>query len=142
MKIEIELSEIETLKTQISELTQQNEILSKENSQYQELNLEMVVRDAIDLMFQSMFDKVCEELGFDEADYRIDWGHTVFNLGQDFYKHPLLKVELEAKIVDQFRRAFLNIGVSSRDAVASKKPSELKVLLGTRSKRYYDINKR
>lgn len=123
MKIEIEYSEIEKLKSKIAELTSDNKKLSdKLNS----LDEEELKKQAVKLsysMLHSINSRVFKELGFEEHAL----GDIIFEdnlshyLGADWFAHRKLKVNLGATITTRYKHAFLKLGILTDEESASKK---------------------
>lgn len=113
MKIEIELSDIEKLKTRISTLEKDNENLKKE---LESLDKKVLKSNAIKLaqsMFSGVLIRVFRELGFNAGmgAHDCSFGSLEQQLGKSWWDNEGLKVELGATITTEFKNAFLHLGV-------------------------------
>ena len=112
MKIEIELSDIESLKMKIQrqaeEIKQLNEKLNLCNPEEIKMDIAANARD----MFVGIFSKVAEQLGFLDANVDIDITKLTHRYGGHWYKRRDVEIEFGAHITQEFRRAFIEIGVN------------------------------
>jgi hypothetical protein len=114
MKIEIELSELEHLKNELSE---KNNIIKTIEKELKDLDKEHLTEKAVQLSFKLFDDylaKVFEKLGFKVSQNKF-YLHTsdVSNLINKpyWYNEEKITFELGADITGQFKEAFLKIGV-------------------------------
>lgn len=130
-KIEIDLSEIEHLKTM---LLNANESYSELSSELEKLkkdtNKEELRKKAIYLAHNT-FDKymtaVFESLGFKTRYWEgaINWETVNGNFKEDWHKWDGLKIKLCADVREDFVDAFLRIGVLPREKQPQKDPLEI-----------------
>lgn len=114
MKVEIELSEIEAFKERIAELEQQKKYADERSVA---LNEEELIKRAKDLslrLFNKYIAAIFTSIGFDEP-----YGsQTVIDEANDHWHSwhknlDKIKVSVHANVSEQWRRAFLRIGVMS-----------------------------
>lgn len=117
MKIEIEFEEVESLKKSIEK--QKAEIESLEN-ELKSLDNKQLKQDSTDLakqMFDNVLLKVFEKLGFDKRTSILDnisFRELEHYNGTNWWQHQDLKVTIGATITNEFKRAFLNMGIKTK----------------------------
>lgn len=117
MKVEVELGEIENLKNQISILKKENQKLSQI---IQNLDEKKLKEDAVYLaekMFVDVINTVFSRLGFakDESIYYNDFNKLQERLGERWWSSERLDVTMGATITNQFREAFLRLGIKTEN---------------------------
>lgn len=115
MKITIESEEFYRLKKELERANKEIHDLKNELSKFDEGKLkEKVLNNSFrlaDLYLKGIFAK----LGFDEGSYfdsaLIDHENVHHWLGKDWYINERLKVNIHARISNEFRRAFIELGI-------------------------------
>jgi|GEM_PF-997138 hypothetical protein len=124
MKVEIELNDLNSLKTKLDRSEKTIKDLEK---QIKDLDPEALKSQAVELsktMFEKYMTAVFQQLGFDNKDdmydaYSIDWAPDLkLHLGKNWYESQELKVELAAKISPEWKQAFLRMGVQIKKPLA------------------------
>jgi uncharacterized coiled-coil protein SlyX len=129
MKIEVEFSEMERLRSQVKE---QERTIKRLEDQITELGEEKLKERAVRLSYR-LFDKyvsaIFAKLGFDKTSWEgtVKFeGNLQYVLGKDWWnKAEDLTVEIGATVTENFRSAFLNIGVVPKEKLSE--PEELKL---------------
>ena len=114
MKIEVELGDIEILRKQIQTLEEEKEGLYKKLSALDEKQLKADVRVMAQKMTDSIMAEVFKKLGFKAGGL----GYMSFKdlehwHGKEWWTHEDLEVTLSATITNQFKSAFLSLGVKT-----------------------------
>jgi hypothetical protein len=116
MKIEVELSEIETLRKENQRLY---EDVKRIQEKYNSLDKENLYRKSMNLateMANLAISRIFKELGFDCAnEYNCIYLLHNYETHEDWFKKDKVKVNLGAKIVGQMRSAFVEIGVVPKE---------------------------
>lgn len=128
MKVEIELSEVEALRERCRHEHENVERLEKQLS---ELNEEELKKRAVNLsyrLFEKYVKTVFKSLGFepDRMNSSIFSSDLVYQLGKDWWtREKDITVTLGATVTENFRTAFINIGVVPKEQISE--PDELKL---------------
>lgn len=117
MKVEVELGEIENLKNQISILEKENQKLSQ---RIQNLDEKKLMKDAVHLaekMFNDVIHEVFSRLGFSKEQCPDYYGFCKLEdrLGERWWNSKRLKVTIGATITNEFREAFLKLGIKTEN---------------------------
>ena len=113
MKVEVELQELENLRRDVRILEDENEKLQRK---IKELNEDELIRKAVDLswrLFANYQNAVFEKLGFEQKEI-ITLETTADlkkELGQSWWNSERLNFNLGAIVTNEYRKAFLKIGV-------------------------------
>lgn len=114
MKVEVEFSEIEKLKQEISDLRKENYNLRKHFSEISEEELLKKAQRHSYFLFKNYMKKVFDELGFDGCENYV---HVDYNMehfvGDKFWETDKIKIEVGAKITNHFRKLFLEMGIKT-----------------------------
>lgn len=115
MKIEIELNDLESLRKENQDLKKSNEELKLKLIS---LNEDELKKHAIGLsrsMFGSVMNRIFTELGFEDSICLsdIDFGELEHYLGKNWWCSEKINVVLGANITNQFRKAYLRIGIKT-----------------------------
>jgi hypothetical protein len=113
MKVEIELQELQKLKTNILILEEDKEKLQRK---IKELNEDELIRKAVDLswrLFANYQNAVFEKLGFEQKEIITieTTADLKKELGVSWWNSERLKFNLGAIVTNEYRKAFLKIGV-------------------------------
>ena len=117
MKVEVELGEIENLKNQISILEKENQKLSQIIQNLDEKKLKEYAVYLAEKMFVDVINTVFSRLGFakDESIYYNDFNKLQERLGERWWCSERLDVAIGATITNQFREAFLRLGIKTEN---------------------------
>lgn len=123
MKIEIELHEVERLKSLIHEQESQ---IQEMREKLEEIDEEELIQRAINLskkLLKGYMATVFENLGFDvnEDNSVIFQDNLEYFLGKEWRKSGRVKVDVGANICNEFRRAYLKIGVIPKEEIKEDK---------------------
>ena len=122
MKVEIEIDELTSLKNSNAELKKKNEELDKKLRSLDEGSLirtyEQKAKNAAYLLANNYLNLIAEKLGFEKANYysptlvlKENFEHW---LGEEWWKKEgQINVEIEVRILNQWRRMFVNMGIIS-----------------------------
>ncbi len=115
-KVEIEMSELKKMQDEISQLKEDNMQLIEDLSKLDENTLKEQAVDLSYRLFNNYMEAVFEKLGFEPMNgYAVyDVKYLPTRLGENWYaggENLDIKVGLGVYVVDQFRSAFLKIGV-------------------------------
>jgi len=116
MKIEIDLDYVEHLKSNIERLEKENRSLSEKISELSETELK---KKAVRLSFRLLnkyIETIFTKLGFDQKTSQsvvinYDVNHY---LGDRWWESDRIFVTKNASVMNEFRMAYLNIGISTR----------------------------
>lgn len=130
-KIEIELSEIELLKSQLVDAYKTSAILETELEKLKKDTDKEELRTKAICLAHHTFDKymtaVFQSLGFKTHYWNgaINWEAVNGNFKEDWHKWDGLEVTLNADVRNEFTSAFLRIGVLPREKQPQKDPLEI-----------------
>lgn len=122
MKVEIELSDLEKLRSEVGELHEKNRELRQKLSARSDEQYYIDVKENALTMFIQLNQWAFQQLGFDESPYTGDSIGGLFHWGKgkyDWQNNVLIldpekiSVEMGAYITGKFKRAFLNINVKT-----------------------------
>lgn len=115
-KVEIELNELTSLKNELIDAQRQINYLNIELIKLSNSELKEKYVDLSKKLSTHYLNKIFQELGFDNKidTYSIEYKHSeLYSLGkyEDWYQSAEIKVELCAEIIDNFKKAYIKIGV-------------------------------
>lgn len=113
MKVEVELQELEKLRTQITKLSRENDALHNKLKELSELQLREAAVELSYNLFDSYMESVFKNLGFEKwirQSVQIDKS-LIANLGKNWFQHENIEFKINARICKDFKAAFLSMGV-------------------------------
>ena len=115
MKIEIELEDIELLKEQIKRLQKDKTELETKLNLLDEKALKQQAVDLARKLFGDVMNRVFSELGFEDKTWLndVDFGKLQHYLGASWWNSEKLEIELGANVSNQFREAYLRMGIKT-----------------------------
>lgn len=122
MKIEIELQEVERLRTQVLEQDAEIQELREKLSEINEGELKQRAIKLSKRLLDGYLATVFEKLGFDiKSDGNVIYDDYLEHyLGREWWKSDRIKVGVGANICHEFRRAYLKIGVLPKEEIEKK----------------------
>lgn len=116
MKIEIEFEEVERLKRSIEVLQREKGELETKLKSLNESELKKQATSLAMKIFHDVMNRVFEKLGFEGRmnPNEINFSNLEHYLGKSWYTSERLHIELGATITDQFRCAFLSMGIKDQ----------------------------
>jgi hypothetical protein len=117
MKIEIDLQELENLRRDVRIFEESNEELKRK---FKELNEDELIKKAVDLswrLFTDYQNSVFEKLGFEQTNVITieTTADLKRELGVSWWNSERLKFNLGAIVTNEYRNAFLRIGVIMKE---------------------------
>jgi hypothetical protein len=117
MKVEVELSELESLRSELRKTLEQNQKLE---AAYNALSEKELKRNAVKLsylLFNNYMEAVFKKLGFgdwvrDSVFFRDDLEHY---LGKEWWQNERLSVDIQISVSEKFKSAFLQLGVIPKE---------------------------
>ena len=115
MKIEIELEAVESLKREISMLQTDKRELEEKLKSLDESELKKQANDLARKIFCDVMHRVFDELGFEDRIWQndVNFGNLQHYLGNSWTSSERLNIELGATITNQFKGAFLRMGIKT-----------------------------
>jgi len=116
MKIEIELEEVERLKSQLQQREKEVNELEKKLKEFSEPELKQKAVRLSYRLFDSYMATVFKHLGFDEWEKNrvVFMDNLEHWIGKDWWNSDRISVELGANVTTKFKKAFLSIGIVTK----------------------------
>jgi hypothetical protein len=124
MKIEIELAEVERLRSQLQQREQQVNELEKKLKELSESELKQKAVRLSYRLFDNYMAAVFKHLGFVEEwqrDSVIVRDNLEHWIGKDWWNSDRITIELGANVTTKFKSAFLEIGILTKKEVEETK---------------------
>jgi hypothetical protein len=127
MKVEIELSEVEYLKSQLNESKKRNDELEAKLNELSESELKQKAVSLAYRLFDNYMGCVFTHLGFEnwQRESVIIHDNLEHWIGKSWWNSERIKVEIGANVSNTFRKAFLSIGIIPKEEVEKKDDYEL-----------------
>jgi hypothetical protein len=113
MKIEVELKDIELLRSEISSLKEQREALVEKLKLLDEKEFKKQATDLANKMFIDVMNKILEEIGFADKIHveSIPFTNLEKSLGVNWWSSERLDFDLGIIVTSKFKKAFAKLGV-------------------------------
>lgn len=123
MKIEIELSEVEALRSQLQRTETEKRQLEEKLKELSETELKAKAVRLSYKLFDNYMATVFEHLGFGEwqRDSVIVRDNLEHWIGKDWWNSDRITIELGANVTTKFKSAFLSIGILTKKEVEESK---------------------
>lgn len=123
MKIEIELSELEALRSQLQIIETEKRQLEEKLKKLSEPELKQKAVRLSYKLFDNYMATVFKHLGFEEwqRDSVIVRDNLEHWIGKDWWNSDRITVELGANVTTKFKSAFLAIGILTKQEIEEKK---------------------
>lgn len=123
MKIEIELSEVEALRSQLQNTKDEKRQLEEKLKELSETELKAKAVRLSYRLFDNYMAAVFKHLGFEEwqRESVIVRDNLEHCIGKDWWNSDRITVELGANVTTKFKSAFLSIGILTKKEVEETK---------------------
>lgn len=123
MKIEIELSEVEALRSQLQNTKDEKRQLEEKLKELSETELKAKAVRLSYRLFDNYMAAVFKHLGFEEwqRESVIVRDNLEHWIGKDWWNSDRITVELGANVTTKFKSAFLSIGILTKKEVEETK---------------------